>query len=179
MKTFEAFKASREKMDSSTRSMSDRQWQQAYAAYRSSRERVGASSNASVGEGGLKRRRSGSGSDGGSSGASGGASGTHAPSTLSGPGLLKVKVRAESAYADLRLVVNVIAWVLVGVVLLQGIIAVFVAISMLGLGAGVLAMLSPVIPVLVIIILRMLIHVIIDIPDIALYRESAARKSLE
>lgn len=175
MKTFEAFKASREKMDSSTRSMSDRQWQQAYAAYRSSRERVGASSNASVGEGGLKRRRSGSGSDGGSSGASG----THAPSTLSGPGLLKVKVRAESAYADLRLVVNVIAWVLVGVVLLQGIIAVFVAISMLGLGAGVLAMLSPVIPVLVIIILRMLIHVIIDIPDIALYRESAARKSLE
>ncbi|GEM_PF-4388531 len=40
MKDFETFKATREKMDPSTRKNSKYQWEKAYEAYRSSRERV-------------------------------------------------------------------------------------------------------------------------------------------
>ena len=44
MEDFESFKASRVKMDPSSRQMTDHQWKQSYAAYQSARERVGAGS---------------------------------------------------------------------------------------------------------------------------------------
>ena len=42
MEDFESFKASRVKMDPSSRQMTDYQWKQSYAAYQTARERVGA-----------------------------------------------------------------------------------------------------------------------------------------
>ena len=41
MEDFESFKASRMKMDPSSRQMTDHQWKQSYAANQSARERVG------------------------------------------------------------------------------------------------------------------------------------------
>jgi hypothetical protein len=159
MKTFEAFKASREKMDPSTRKMSEHQWTQAYAAYRSARERSRSSTSSS---GGQSRRRSSSTSS---------ASGMHAPSAVSASGALRARVRAESAYADQRLLVNVLSWVIVGAI---GIATVLQAMMLAVPSAAGAVLLVGVVQVLVVIVLRMLVHVIIDIPDVALYRASFA-----
>lgn len=154
MKDFDEFKASREKMDPAARKMTDHQWQQAYEAYCRTRRRS---------------RRSGSGSDRSRSHSRGGGSagrGSHAPSASSSSAQLKQEVRRQSAYADLRLVVDVLAWVAVGLVVLIALIRIlgtydFSFVSLLLGGAFKLLM---------VFVIRMLAHVLIDIPDIALYR---------
>ena len=159
MKTFEEFKASREKMDPSTRKMSEHQWAQAYAAYRSARERSRSSSSSS---GGSSRRRSSSTS---------GASGMHAPSAVSASGALRAQVRAESAYADQRLLVNVLSWVILGVIIIAALLQAMLLPVPSAVGA---ALLVGVVQALVVIVLRIMAHVIVDIPDVALYRASLA-----
>lgn len=164
MKTFDEFKASREKMDLSTRQMSEHQWRQAYAAYCNARENTrGARSSSS--KDGSHRRRSSSQSSG---------KGMHAPSTLSASAALKVRVRADSAYADLRLIVNLLSWVLIGVIvivaILQGVLSSMPAVT------GV-ALLSGAIQAVAVILLRLIVHVIIDIPDVALYRACEEQKA--
>jgi uncharacterized membrane protein len=95
----------------------------------------------------------------------------HAPSTLSASASLKARVRAESAYADLRLIVNVLSWVLVGII---GIIIVLQAVMFSSIGVGGVALLWGVLQVFGVLLLRVIVHVLIDIPDIALFCASQA-----
>lgn len=98
----------------------------------------------------------------------------HAPSTLSASGAFKAQVRAESAYADLRLMINLLSWVLLGgiviVTILQGVLFSTPA------ATGV-ALLSGAIKAVAVVVLRLIVHVIIDIPDVALYRACEAQKA--
>lgn len=164
MKNFEEFKASREKMDPSARKMSEHQWGQAYAAYCSSRENARGGRSSSSKSGASQRRRSSTQSS---------ASGMHAPSTVSASGALKARVRAESAYADLRLIVNVISWVILGAIV---IIAILQGVLFSSPAATGVVLLSGAIQALVVIVLRMILHVIIDIPDVALYLAGEAQQ---
>jgi hypothetical protein len=164
MKSFDEFKASREKMDPSTHQMSAHQWEQAYAAYRSSRghARSGRSSSAAGG----RRKRSSSRSA---------TPGMHGPSTLSASGALKASVRAESAYADLRLMINLLAWILFGAVVIVALLQLMEVASLVAAGT---VLLIGVIQALGVILFKWIVHVLIDIPDIALYRASQAQRSV-
>jgi hypothetical protein len=175
MDDFETFKASREQMDPTSRKMSDHQWKQAYAAYRSARERLGGSESSEGqgeghnGQGKGKRRRN--------SKTKASARGMHRPSSVSEIGLLRQKVRAQSAYSDLRLIVDIMAWVAVAILVLTVVVSVFyytsVAVALISLlGSGV--------QIVGILVARLLVPVLIDIPDIALYRslqEAEARSA--
>jgi len=120
MEDFETFKASRLKIDPSSREMTDHQWKQSYAANRSARERVGISSDS---EGrGNKRRKSKSVH---SSDAESLIRGSQRPSTVSGPSNLRQVVRQQSAYADLRLIIDILAWVTIALFLMIAVISMF------------------------------------------------------
>lgn len=164
MKTFEEFKASREKMDPSTRKMSEHQWGQAYSAYCSARENTRSSRSSSSKSGGHRRRSSSKSSS----------HGMHTPSTVSASGQLRAQVRADSAYADLRLIVNVLAGVVIGIIVLMVVLqsGMFATATATGL-----ALLTGVVQALGVVVLRMVVHVIIDIPDVALYRASSAQQA--
>jgi hypothetical protein len=171
MDDFDTFKASREKMDPTARKMSEHQWQQAYTAYRNARERVaggspsdamsGGSSGGSSGGKTKKRRRSNT--------AAAKPSGrqSHRPSSVSELGLLRHKVRGQSAYADLRLIVDILAWVAIALVLFAGIFTLFYYTSV---PATLTALLGSLVQVIGIVVARLLVQVLIDIPDISLYR---------
>ena len=164
MKSFEEFKASREKMDPSTRKMSEHQWGQAYAAYCSSRDHARGGQPSSSKGGSLQRRRSSKSSS---------SQGMHTPSTVSAAGVLKAHIRAESAYADLRLMVNVLSWVILGAIV---IVAILQGVAFSSPAVTGVALLSGAIQALAVVVLRLVVHVIIDIPDVALYRASEAQK---
>ena len=169
MDDFETFKASREKMDPTSRKMSEHQWQQAYKAYRKARKRVSGSSSDS-GEPLKKRTRSKSKSK--SAG-----SGVQSASGFADSSRLRRLVRDQSAYADLRLMVDILAWVAIGVVILAGVVIIFYSTSV---PVALASLLSRSVQVIGIIVARLLIQVLIDIPDIALYRmlrESSVHKS--
>jgi len=98
----------------------------------------------------------------------------HGPSTLSASGALKAHIRAESAYADLRLIVNLLSWVILAAII---IITILQGMLLQLPGVTSLALLSGAIKALGVVVLRLVVHVIIDIPDVALYRASAAQRS--
>lgn len=153
MDDFETFKSSREKMDPTSRKMSDQQWKQAYAAYRSARERVSGSESKS------KKRRS--------SKKVAPARGAHTPSSLSELSRLRRTVRDQSAYTDLRLVVDVLVWLAIAVVVLAAIITLFYYTSA---PAAIISLLGAAVQVIGIVLVRLLVQVLIDLPDIALYQ---------
>ena len=163
MKTFEEFQASREKMDPSTRKMSEHQWGQAYSAYCSSREHARGGQSSSSKGGGSRRRSSTKSSS----------QGMHTPSTLSASGALKAHIRAESAYADIRLIVDLLSWVILGAIV---IVAILQGVSYSSPAVTGVALLSGAIQALAVVVLRLVAHVIIDIPDVALYRASEAQQ---
>ena len=98
----------------------------------------------------------------------------HGPSTLSASGTLKACVRAESAYADLRLMINLLAWILLGAVVIVALLQVIVVSSLV---AFCVALLTGAIQALGVVLFKLIVHVLIDIPDIALYRASQAQRS--
>lgn len=159
MDDFETFKVSREKIDPSARKFSQAQWDKAYAAYRSSRERVKeatGSTHADKGHDSSKRRKNGS--RGYSSG--------NFSTTQSPLADLRNEVRHKSAYSDLRMMIDLLAWIALGLVVLSG------ALKLLyytNVPAALVAILEAVILVVLVVALRLLAHVIIDIPDIALH----------
>lgn len=157
MDDFETFKASREKMDPSSRKMSEHQWNQAYAAYCSARERVAGGGASTEGKS-SKRRRSKNGAS---------ARGAHSPSNVSELGQLRQVVRNQSAYGDLRLIVDILAWVAIAVVVLAAMVTLFYYTSV---PAAIASLLGAAVQVLGLVLLRLLVAVLIDIPDIALYR---------
>ena len=156
MDNIENFKSSRLKMDPSSRNMSEHQWNQAYAAYLTSRERVG--------DNNIRKRVKKVNSK----------PGTHTPPNLSELGLLKYNVRNDSAYSDLRSIVNCVAWMAMVLVIFATIVSLFYYTSS---SASIVLVLEAILQVLGIVILRLIIHVLIDIPDIALYKALRASKS--
>ncbi|MGZ0654301.1 hypothetical protein ACWPKO_18285 [Coraliomargarita sp. W4R53] len=166
MDDFDTFKASREKMDPSSRKMSEHQWKQAYAAYRNARERVTGGGNQSTGKSGsgkssgkVKQRRRSKGKST--------SRGSHRPSSASELAMIRHTVREQSAYSDLRLIVNLLAWVAIVVVVLTGILTLFYYTSV---PATLVSLLETSVQVIGIVVARLLVQVLIDIPDIALYR---------
>lgn len=158
MKSFEEFVASREKMDPSAQKMSEHQWKQAYAAYCSSRDRLRKSSSS---------RRSESKSDS-SRQSSSRSRGTHQASTAATASALRIQVREQTAYRDLRLIVDVLAWVAIGVIIVKALI-----VMSLGMGDyGVLsALFDGALAVVIAFVLKLLVQAVIDIPDIALHQQ--------
>ncbi|TVP78458.1 MAG: hypothetical protein EA353_08300 [Puniceicoccaceae bacterium] len=155
MDDFESFKAARLKMDPSARKMSDAKWAQAYDAHLRAKDRVGGSQEA--GSAGTRKKRRSRGARGGQGSRSGR---SHAHS-------LRQLVREQSAYGDLRLIVDILAWVAIGGVVLSGLVTLFYYTSV---PAALIASLNAVVGVIAIVVARLLIQVIIDLPDIALYR---------
>lgn len=155
MEDFEAFKGSRLKMDPSSRKLSDQQWKQAYEAHQRARNRVS-------GEGSSGKRRRPSSSKSHSS------RGQHQPSLQSELGALRHTVRQQSAYRDLRLVVDILSWTGVVLVVLAAVVSLMYYTSTT---VAIVALLEALVKVIAIVFMRLLVHVIVDIPDIALYRE--------
>lgn len=155
MDDFDTFKASRLKMDPSVRKMTEPQWQQAYAAHRSARKRATGSSSHETSKGKSVRRKRKSRSRGGS----------RLPASLRAPTHLRDEVRSSSAYGDARLLIDVMAWVAISIVLLATLVkflyytnsAVYLS-NALGAALQIVAIVS----------LRITLHILIDIPDIAL-----------
>jgi len=162
MEDFETFKASRLKIDPSSREMTDHQWKQSYAANRSARERVGISSD-SEGKGN-KRRKSKSANP---SDAESLIRGSQRPSTVSGPNNLRQVVRQQSAYADLRLIIDILAWVAIALFLMIAVISMFFYTSA---PVAIMALLWAGVQIIGVIVARLLVHVVLDIPDIALHQ---------
>lgn len=75
-------------------------------------------------------------------------------------------MRENSAYGDLRLVLDVLAWVAVGLFVLTGAVRL---VYYTNANAALVAVLMAASQVIGVIFLRLLVHVIIDIPDIALH----------
>lgn len=178
MDSFEAFKESRLAMDPSTKKLTDHQWEQSYKAYLSSRKRVRAtsqrSSSESNSEDGSRRRRSSQRSGGGKSHTT--SKGQHLPASLTKAALLKHQIKQESAYQDLRLLLNVVVYVLMGLVVFRSLFQVFLYTSTLSV---VSMLLDAALQIVLLLIGKWLLHVIIDIPDILLYRELNAGKDSE
>lgn len=157
MKSFEDFKSSREKLDPSSRKMNAHQWQQAYAAYKSTRERV--RSHSSEGS----RRRSGKGT-------SKTTSGMHTPSSVTPTALLRRKVRAMSGYEEVRLLVNLLAWI--GIAVVVGLL-IAQCIFYSSTESYLTAIAYAAIRIVSIFFMKTIAQILIDIPDIALYRMHA------
>jgi len=152
MKDFDEFKASREKMDPSARKMTEHQWKRAYEAYCRTRERRRSGGrrrsssevreNAETGS----ERRSVRGADRRS---------------------LRDLVRQESAYSDLRGVVDLLSWIALGIIAVDFLSIFFQQIPQ---AAFFSALLASGLKAISVVALRMLAHVVVDIPDVALYR---------
>ena len=161
MKNFEDFKEHRLRIDPTTKKFADYQWEQAYAAYRRTRE-----NRASKRENSESPRRRTHMTDG-----------AQASSRLGG---LREHIRSQTAYLELRMMVDTLVWAAIGVVVLAGLISIFVSASgggAISVSLMVMAFLRAALQVIAIFAIRLLVHVLIDIPDIALYRTAIERES--
>lgn len=161
MDDFDTFKVKREKTDPSARKMTAHQWQQAYAAYQSSRERLAEgkqdTSTASSGSGRRSARRS-----------------RQANSQMLHPSVQsRGKIRHNSAYSDLRTLLDFLSWVAIGLIVLTGAVKLVYYTSA---SATILSLLGAGMQIILVVFLRLLVHVIIDIPDIALQQRIKAEK---
>ena len=162
MENFETFKASRLKIDPSSRHMTDHQWKQSYTAHRSARERVGTGSDS--GAKANKRRKSKSAN---SSDAETSIRASQRQSTFSDTGNLRQVVRQQSAYGDLRVIIDILAWVTIAVLIM---IAVVSMIFYTSAPVAIIALLRAGVQIIGVVVARLLVHVLIDIPDIALHQ---------
>lgn len=164
MDDFEAFKTSREKIDPTSRKMTDHQWQQAYDAYRISRERVG-EGKPIKGDGSSKRRSSSS------KRAKSSPTVAHSPIVQ-----LRNEVRQSSAYSDLRMMIDLLAWIAIGVIIVTAAVKL---VYFTNGSVALVAILNAATQVIAAVVIRMIIHVVIDIPDIAMherfYREKTGK----
>ena len=147
-------------MDPSSRQLTDLQWEQAFSAYNASRQRV----KSSGGSGHRSSQRSSSRRHSRSEQPIV----TSASSSLTKAGALRRHVRDASGYQDLRLLVNLVAYVLVGLVIINTGVQIFFYTDLL---ASLSVLIRGVLLALSLIVLRSIVHVLIDIPDIMLYRE--------
>jgi hypothetical protein len=159
----ESFKEARLKMDPTARKMSADQWKRAFDAHLRAKERVHGGrrdSQESAGSSKEGRGRSNRASRHGFSGHRG-----------ADPSAVRQRVREESAYSDLRLIVDILAWLAIAVVILTALVPLFFNTP---IPVSLVALLNAMIGVISVIVARLLIQVLIDVPDIALYRMAAA-----
>ena len=162
MEDFDSFKASRVKMDPSSRQMTDHQWKQSYAAYQTSRERVGVGPGSQSKVNKRQKLKSTNSSD---------------PRNLQGASQqlgvvtdlnnLRQVVRQQSAYSDLRLIVDILAWVSIAVFILIAVVSMFFYTSSAG---TIISLLWAGVQIIGVVVARLLVHVLVDIPDIALHQ---------
>ena len=176
MDDFRTFKASRQKIDPTTRHFSDDKWEEAYLAYKQARIRLSKGKDGG-GKRSSRRKRKVS-ADSSQSSASDDSNRVIASRESSGeaanhrsPGRLASKLRAEdrrdSAYRDLRLGFDVLAWAVIALIVLSVVVKWFYYTDVsVALDAG----LSGAAEVTLVFLLRLLVHVIIDIPDVALHK---------
>ena len=162
MEDFETFKASRVKMDPSSRQMTDHQWKQSYAANQSARERVGAGSGSEDEVNKRQKSKSTNSSDPKSS-----MRGSRQSSSVSDLGNLRQVVRQQSAYSDLRLIIDILAWVSIAVFILIAVVSIFFYTSA---GDAIISLLWAGLQIIGVVVARLLVHVLVDIPDIALHQ---------
>lgn len=166
-------------MDPSTRHFSEDQWEEAYSAYKQSRKRLNKGNGGESRSSSRRRKKVSSGrSKSSGSDVSPQASVRREPSEENSkprsPGRLASKLRSEvrrdSAYRDLRLIVNVLAWAAITLVVLSIITKWFYFTDIpVALDAG----LSGALKIALVCLLRLLAHVFIDIPDIALHKRAS------
>lgn len=156
MEDFERFKEVRLKMDPTARKMSAAEWKRAYETHLKAKKRA-------------SRNRWDSQEAGGHSKSSRSRGSRSRGAAYGDPDLsaLRRVVRGQSAYADLRLIVDVLAWAAFAVVILSALVVLFFN-SPIPVSLG--ALLDAVLGVVGILAARLLAQVFIDIPDIALYR---------
>ncbi|NBB80518.1 MAG: hypothetical protein GVY36_13925 [Verrucomicrobia bacterium] len=157
MDDLESFKEARLKMDPTARKLSAGQWKRAYEAHLRAKKRVGSN-----------RRDDGEDSDEGARvserrSSRRGVSGRR----IGDMGSLRRRVREQSAYSDLRLIIDVLAWIAIAVVVLTALVPLFFNTP---IPVSLVAVLNAVIGVISVVAARLLVHVLIDIPDIALFR---------
>lgn len=160
MDDFETFKASREKIDPSTGKFSERQWQKAYAAYRKSRKRVQEGKRSKSGDKPKCRKSSGRSKK------------PHSVYAHSPVMSLRDEVRQNSAYSDLRMILDQLTWVAIGLIVMVSAVKLSYSTDAIAM----VALLNGVVKVVGIVALRMLAHAIIDIPDIALHEGLLSQK---
>ncbi|MGJ8639809.1 MAG: hypothetical protein ACSHYA_10480 [Opitutaceae bacterium] len=162
MKTFEEFVDYRERTDPAAQRMTEHQWKQAYEAYCSSRERLRKT---------LKSKDSGTSSKRSSSKKSGGKSEHSGSSSLLNPNLdpksLKLQVRQNSAYRGLRTIVDILSWIVIVIFAANAILKMTQSVDTYD---NVSFILDGILGVLITAVLKQLLQVIIDIPDIALFK---------
>jgi hypothetical protein len=164
MQNFEDFKKSRLTMDPTSRNLTDHQWEQSYAAFQISQQRASGGSSKRKGEGGSSR---GSGRRRHSTKQA--SKGMHAPTALSKTGFLIREVRKETAYSELRFLVNILSYLLMALIVGNALFQVVVFTSML---AGVSVLLTAGLQIVIVVLAKLLVQVLIDIPDVLLYRHS-------
>ena len=169
MEDFESFKASRIKMDPSSRQMTDHQWKQSYAANQSARERVGADSGS---EGKVSKRQKSKSTN--SSDLKSSLRASRQLSAVYDLSNLRQVVRQQSAYSDLRLIVDILAWVSIAVFILIAVVSMFFYTSA---PVAIMALLWAGVQIIGVVVARLLLHVVLDIPDIALHQ--SLQKSTE
>jgi len=76
-------------------------------------------------------------------------------------------VRHKSAYSDLRMMVDLLAWIAIALTVLVGALKL---VYYTNVSVALVAILEAVIMVIAVVALRLLAHVVIDIPDIALQK---------
>ena len=162
MEDFESFKASRMKMDPSSRQMTDHQWKQSYAANQSARERVGAGSGS---EGKVSKRQKSKSTN--SSDLKSSLRASQQLGAVSDLSNLRQVVRQQSAYSDLRLIIDILAWVSIAVFILIAVVSMFFYTSAAG---AIISLLWAGIQIIGVVVARLLVHVLVDIPDIALHQ---------
>ena len=152
MKSFKSFKSSRQKVDPMSRKMNQHQWEQAYDAYCSSRQRVSQPhSTDRLGiNGGVKSKGP-----------------SHRPSALSSIGALRNDIRAISAYSEVRITINLLCWIAIGV---TGISTVLKFLFYPGFDSQVLALLNGGGRVALLFVLKYLSQILIDTSDSSLFR---------
>jgi hypothetical protein len=87
-------------------------------------------------------------------------------------------VRQQSAYADLRLIIDILAWVVIAVFILIAVVSMFFYTSA---PVAIIALLWAGVQIIGVVVARLLVHVLVDIPDIALYQaiqKSTARTDI-
>lgn len=153
MDDFDTFKASREKMDPSSRKFSESQWQDAYAAYRSSRKRLSGGGRSESGNSSKRRKKSSR---------EGVARSAPSQNPIAD---LRNEVRQNSAYSDLRMMLDMLAWIAIGVAVVA---AALKLAYYTNTSAALGSIMDAVFKIIAVVVSRLLAHVVIDIPDIAL-----------
>jgi hypothetical protein len=168
MESIAAFKKSRLAMDPSTQKLTDHQWEQAYEAYKLSRKRVRESSRQSSetsGKDGSRRRRSRSTS---SRSRSASHQRSHKFASMTKTALFKHRIQSDSAYQDLRLLIDVISYILMGLVAFSALSKIVAYSSMFSAAS---TLVDAIFQIILLLVGKWLINVLIDIPDILLFRE--------